>query len=272
LAAVPPLWAQLCKLEWKNAEGKCLRYFTNSGGAMPEATLKRLRMIFANASPYLMYGLTEAFRSTYLPPDQVDTRPTSMGKAIPNAEIRVVREDGEDCAPREPGELVHSGPLVSLGYWNAIEKTHERFKKTPGLAPEITNPALAVWSGDTVYKDEDGFLYFVGRKDDMIKTSGYRVSPTEVEETIYSSGKVVEAAALGIPHPDLGQAIVIFATRNKGYIGDGAEIIKLCQKELPNFMVPKKICFYDALPHNANGKIDRKALAAESKDLFQDEQ
>lgn len=268
LAAVPPLWAQLCKLEWKNNEGQSLRYFTNSGGAMPEATLKRLREVFENASPYLMYGLTEAFRSTYLPPEQVDIRPTSMGKAIPNAEIRVVREDGEECSPREPGELVHSGPLVSLGYWNAIEKTAERFKKTPGLAKEITNPALSVWSGDTVYRDEEGFLFFVGRKDDMIKTSGYRVSPTEVEETIYASGKVTEAAALGIPHPELGQAVVIFATRSKGYIGDGADVLQLCQKTLPNFMVPKKICFLEALPHNANGKIDRKALLQQNSDMF----
>lgn len=268
LAAVPPLWAQLCKLEWKNNEGSGLRYFTNSGGAMPEATLRRLREAFPNASPYLMYGLTEAFRSTYLPPTEVDKRPTSMGKAIPNADIRVVREDGSECASREPGELVHSGPLVSLGYWNSIDKTNERFKKAPGLAPEITNPALAVWSGDTVFRDEEGFLYFVGRKDDMIKTSGYRVSPTEIEETIYASGMVTEAAALGIPHPDIGQAIVIFATRSKGYIGDGNEIIKRCIKDLPNFMVPKKICFFDALPHNANGKIDRKALLLDNNDLF----
>jgi acyl-coenzyme A synthetase/AMP-(fatty) acid ligase len=157
---------------------------------------------------------------------------------------------------------------VSLGYWNAIEKTAERFKKTPGLAKEITNPALSVWSGDTVYRDEEGFLFFVGRKDDMIKTSGYRVSPTEVEETIYASGKVTEAAALGIPHPDLGQAVVIFATRSKGYIGDGADVLQLCQKTLPNFMVPKKICFLEALPHNANGKIDRKALLQQNSDMF----
>ncbi|ARU56208.1 acyl-CoA ligase [Oleiphilus messinensis] len=275
LAAVPPLWAQLVKLNWAENAGASLRYFTNSGGAMPEATLKQLRSIFSNASPYLMYGLTEAFRSTYLPPAQVDTRPTSMGKAIPNAEITVVREDGSECAPHEPGELVHSGPLVGLGYWNAPEKTAERFKPEPSPIREITIERLAVWSGDTVYRDEEGYLFFVGRKDDMIKTSGYRVSPTEVEETIYTSGYIVEAAALGIPHPDLGQAIVIAATPNlNGSASNGnheeleKEIIRYCQKLLPAFMVPKKVVLKDSLPHNANGKIDRKTLSAELQNLF----
>ncbi|PID43544.1 MAG: acyl-CoA ligase (AMP-forming), exosortase A system-associated [Proteobacteria bacterium] len=281
LAAVPPLWAQLCKLKWPEGSGTTLRYFTNSGGAMPEATLESLRKLFPNASPYLMYGLTEAFRSSYLPPDQVDKRPTSMGKAIPNAELRVLREDGSECAPNEPGELVHLGPLVALGYWNAEEKTKERFKPVPQYMPEIKTPQLAVWSGDTVYKDEDSFLYFVSRKDDMIKTSGYRVSPTEIEEAVYASGMVTEAAAIGVPHIALGQAILVIATPAAARADDHTvpgcnqkeseeALLRHCKARLPNFMVPQRVVFLDTLPHNANGKIDRKTLTRMYLEEFQE--
>ena len=134
-----------------------------------------------------MYGLTEAFRSTYLPPEQVDNKPGSMGKAIPNAEVVVVKPDGTRCAPDESGELVHIGPLVSLGYWNAPEKTAARFKPAPGKPKGIMLPEMAVWSGDTVKQDKDGYLYFVARADEMIKSSGYRVSPMEVEEILIST-------------------------------------------------------------------------------------
>ncbi len=260
IAAVPPLWSQLVKLEWPSDAAISVRYFTNSGGAMPQATLARLRQIFVNARPYLMYGLTEAFRSTYLPPSEVDSRPASMGKAIPNAEILVVREDGSECAPHEPGELVHRGPLVSLGYWNAPEKTAQRFKPAPARLASLPLTELAVWSGDTVYKDEDGFLFFVGRKDDMIKSSGYRISPTEVEEAVYGSGQVTEAAAIGLPHPELGQAVVIFATRNPVTSEDEISLLNICKKQLPNYMVPHKIVFLESLPHNPNGKINRREL------------
>ncbi len=271
LAAVPPLWSQLTKLEWQSSEGTSLRYFTNSGGAMPEATLRKLESIFSNACPYLMYGLTEAFRSTYLPPEQAKSRPTSMGKAIPNAEIKVVRPNGEECAPNEPGELVHCGPLVSMGYWNAPDKTAERFKYTPGLPTEITTPQLSVWSGDTVYRDQEGFLYFIGRMDDMIKTSGYRVSPTEVEEAVYDSGFVTEAAAIGLSHSDFGQAIAVITTiKDENAEEIATLILKHCQKQLPNFMIPKKVIIRDSMPHNANGKIDRKQLSQDYKDLFTD--
>ena len=267
-AAVPPLWSQLVKLDWPEGAGDSLRYFTNTGGAMPEATLNILQQVFPNASPYLMYGLTEAFRSTYLPPEEVATRPTSMGKAIPNAEILVVREDGSECAPHEPGELVHRGPLVSQGYWNAPEKTKQLFKPSPNTPSGITTPQLAVWSGDTVKKDEEGFLYFIGRKDDMIKSSGYRISPTEVEEAVYQSNRVTEVAALGIPHPSLGQAVTLVATRKQSNSEDEAIILKKCRAELPNFMIPQKIIFLDSVPHNPNGKIDRKALTEQFKDLY----
>jgi len=269
LAAVPPLWIQLAALQWPASIDEHLRYFTNSGGAMPTATLGELRRRVPHAKPYLMYGLTEAFRSTYLPPEEVDRRPTSMGKAIPNAEILVVREDGSECAPGEPGELVHRGALVSMGYWNDPEKTAERFRPLPGQRPELVLSELAVWSGDTVRRDEEGFLYFVSRRDEMIKTSGYRVSPTEIEEVVYRSGLVAEVAAFGVDHPVLGQAIVLVAQPAEGKGVDSRVLIDACRAQLPAFMVPAHVDWLDAaLPRNANGKIDRKALAGERAGLF----
>ncbi|MGH8641755.1 MAG: acyl-CoA ligase (AMP-forming), exosortase A system-associated, partial [Burkholderiales bacterium] len=208
LTAVPPLWIQLAQLEWPEAARTSLRYIANTGGRMPKATLDALRAALPRTLVFLMYGLTESFRSTFLLPSELDRRPDSIGKAIPNVEVLVVREDGTPCAPGEPGELVHRGALVSLGYWNDPQKTAERFKPAPGQPNGLVMPEIAVWSGDTVRRDEEGFLYFISRRDEMIKTSGYRVSPTEVEEVVYATGLVGEAAALGIAHPVLGQAIV----------------------------------------------------------------
>ncbi|MBK1640920.1 acyl-CoA ligase (AMP-forming), exosortase A system-associated [Chromatium okenii] len=269
LAAVPPLWIQLAELAWPASVGEHLRYITNSGGAMPGATLAQLRAQLPHTQPFLMYGLTEAFRSTYLPPDEIDRRPGSMGKAIPNAEIMVVRPDGTPCADEEPGELVHRGIHVALGYWNDAEKTAERFKPAPARPLELMLPELAVWSGDTVKRDADGFLYFVGRRDEMIKTSGYRVSPTEIEEVIYASGLVAEVAALGVAHPLLGQAVVVvtFAADNSDALS--ALVVAACQTQLPTFMHPTRIIARtEPLPRNPNGKIDRTRLAQELSDLF----
>jgi acyl-CoA synthetase (AMP-forming)/AMP-acid ligase II len=246
-----------------------LRYIANTGGRMPKATLDQLRAALPQTSPFLMYGLTESFRSTYLPPSELDRRPDSIGKAIPNAEVLVVREDGTLCAPNEPGELVHRGALVSLGYWNDPEKTAERFKPVPNQEPGLKIPELAVWSGDTVRTDEEGFLYFISRRDEMIKTSAYRVSPTEVEEVIYATQMVREAAALGIPHPMLGQAIVVVATPADGTL-DPDKLIAECRQRLPAYMVPTLIKVRDGnLPRNPNGKIDRKLLAQELLGLFE---
>ena len=269
LAGVPPLWNQLAQLEWPSKAVDSLRYMTNSGGAMPKATLQRLRSALPNSDFYLMYGLTEAFRSTYLPPHEIDNRPDSIGKAIPNAEVMVVREDGSPCAPGEPGELVHRGALVAMGYWNDPTKTAERFKPAPNQDKALSLTEIAVWSGDNVKMDEDGYLYFVGRKDDMIKTSGYRVSPTEIEEVIYASKLVSEIVALGIPHPTLGQGIVVIATASQNQELDSDAILNHCKKELPNFMLPLAIEKADSLPRNPNGKIDRKLLSNEYQDIFQ---
>jgi acyl-CoA synthetase (AMP-forming)/AMP-acid ligase II len=215
-----------------------------------------------------MYGLTEAFRSTYLPPDEVDRRPDSIGKAIPNAEILVLREDGSPCAANEPGELVHRGALVGMGYWNDHEKTAERYKplpaSTPGRDAGLVLPEIAVFSGDTVRRDEEGFLYFIGRRDEMMKTSGYRVSPTEVEEVLYATQLVGECVAFGVDHPALGQAIQAIATPPPGGSLDTAELLAECRRRMPAYMVPAGIVVRQGpLPRNPNGKIDRKSLAGE---------
>lgn len=268
LAGVPPLWTQLADLTWPQQAVEQLRYITNSGGAMPGATLQKLRRSMPKTQVFLMYGLTEAFRSTYLPPAEIDRRPGSMGKAIPNAEVLVVRPDGSRCDPHEPGELVHRGSLVALGYWNDPEKTAERFRPAPGGPEGLMIPEVAVWSGDTVRSDEDGYLYFIGRRDEMIKTSGYRVSPSEIEEVAFASGLVADAAAVGVPHPTLGQAIVLVAAPAAGREAVDGPILDACRRDLPAFMVPAHVAWRESLPRNPNGKYDHAVLAAEFKDLF----
>ncbi|MCG5540156.1 MULTISPECIES: acyl-CoA ligase (AMP-forming), exosortase A system-associated [unclassified Halorhodospira] len=258
LAAVPPLWVELAQLDWPAEAASNLRYFTNSGGALPTSALAKLRARLPGARPFLMYGLTEAFRSTYLPPEEIDQRPGSMGRAIPNAEIGVVRPDGSPCMPLEPGELVHRGPLVSQGYWNAPEATAARFRPAPGRPAQAPLAELAVWSGDTVYADADGFLYFVGRRDEMIKTSGFRVSPLEIEEVLDGLPGLGEHAALGIPDDRLGEAIALVG-QTAGATPE--QILTRCRERLPAYMVPTQIRLQTApLPRNANGKIDRAGL------------
>ena len=268
LAGVPPLWSQLIELEWPADAVNSIRYITNSGGAMPVATLQKLRLALPHTQVFLMYGLTEAFRSTYLPPSEIDRRVGSMGKAIPNAEIVVVRADGTRCDPDEPGELVHRGSLVALGYWNDAEKTAERFRPAPAQLSGLKLTEIAVWSGDTVKSDEDGYLYFVGRRDEMIKTSGYRVSPSEIEEVLFASGLVADAAAIGVPHATLGQAVAVVVAPAAGKPGDTAALLDACRKALPAFMVPMWVEWREQLPRNPNGKYDRSLLAVELRDRF----
>ncbi len=268
IAGVPPLWSQLADVDWPGAAVESLRYFTTTGDRMPRPTLDRLRAKFPNAKPYLMYGLTESFRSTYLPPSEIDRRPDSIGKAVPNAEILVVRPDGTLCGPDEPGELVHRGAFVALGYWNDPERTAERFRPAPARPGELPIAEMAVWSGDTVRMDADGFLYFLGRGDAMLKTSGYRVSPTEIEQVVLASAAAGEAVVVGVPHATLGQAVVVVATPREGATVDQDAILDHCRRELPAYMVPRAVVVRDVIPRNANGKIDRKALAEELADLF----
>ena len=268
ITGVPPLWMQLAEQKWPEGCTDSVRYFANTGGKMPRETLGHLRKIFPNAKPYLMYGLTESFRSTYLPPSEVDKRPDSMGKAIPNVEVMVVAGDGSLCGPGQVGELVHRGPLVSLGYWNDPERTASRFRPAPGQPPGLPNPELAVWSGDSVKMDDDGYLYFVGRMDDMIKTSGYRVSPAEVEEVVYDSGLVSEVAAIGIPHQRLGMGIVLIAKPKNVGEKPTEELLGHIRTQVPNYMVPLAVHWRESLPRNANGKLDRRAMSEELTDTL----
>lgn len=266
LTAVPPLYIQLTQTNWPEGITEHLRYFANTGGRMPRETLVTLRQHLPKTKPFLMYGLTEAFRSTFLPPAEVDRRPDSIGKAIPNAEILVLREDGSPCGPNEPGELVHRGALVGMGYWNDPEKTAERYKPLPVHAPGreagLVLPEIAVFSGDTVRMDEDGFLYFIGRRDEMMKTSGYRVSPTEVEEVLYATKLVGECVAFGVDDDRMGHAIQVIATPPAGKALDVNALLAECRARMPAYMVPSGIDVREGpLPRNPNGKIDRKTLS-----------
>lgn len=263
LTAVPPLWIQLAEKAWPADATRSMRYFANTGGRMPKATLDKLRSIFPQAKPYLMYGLTEAFRSTYLDPAEVDRRPDSIGKAIPNAEILVVRPDGTPCDAGENGELVHRGPLVTLGYWRDPERTAQRFKPVQAREDGFCIPEMAVWSGDLVVRDEEGFLYFVGRNDEMIKTSGYRISPTEVEEVAYDTGIVRDAVALGVDDPKLGQHIVLLVSPVEGKEIDPPGLLAAFKRQVPAYMVPHRIVVRPTLPRSPNGKFDRNLLKTE---------
>lgn len=258
ITAVPPMWSLLAGADWSRIDTTTVRLIANTGGHMSRPLLQQLRTRFPNARPFLMYGLTEAFRSTYLDPDEVDRRPDSIGKAIPNAEILVLRPDGTPCEAHEPGELVHRGALVTLGYWNAPEKTAERFRPLPATLAQGLATEMAVWSGDVVRRDEDGFLYFVGRRDEMIKTSGYRISPTEIESVLAAAPGVLEAAAFGVPAGDIGDAI--YATVVPAHEGfDPAAVQAHCAQALPAYMVPRLLTL-DQLPRSANGKLDRVQL------------
>lgn len=254
LAAVPPLWLQLVEADVPPAAS--IRRITNSGGALTPALIDRLRPRLPNADIYPMYGLTEAFRSTYLPPALVATHPSSMGRAIPFAEVMAVAPDGREAAPGQPGELVHAGPLVAQGYWRDAERTATRFKPAPTWSQ---SGGMAVWSGDNVTRDANGLFYFVGRDDEMIKTSGHRISPLEIEESALASGVVAEAVAHAVPDAATGQAtrLVVRGT------GDSEALSAHLKRDLPSHMQPRIIEWREELPRNANGKLDRSTIRSE---------
>ncbi|MDG2002236.1 MAG: acyl-CoA ligase (AMP-forming), exosortase A system-associated [Novosphingobium sp.] len=260
LAAVPPLWVQLTELDWPQETAARLRRLTNSGGALTPDLVGKLRGIFPHARLFAMYGLTEAFRSTFLDPSLVDSKPTSIGLAIPHAEILVVNDAGEIAEDNQEGELVHCGPLVAQGYWQDETRTAERFKPAPAASEY---GGMSVWSGDRVRRDCDGLLYFVGRRDAMIKSAGNRISPQEVEEAAIATGFVVEAVALGVPDDRLGHAIHLVVRAAPGIIGAMEELPRKLKQELPNFMQPKMIHWREAMPVSPNGKIDRNGLQQE---------
>jgi acyl-CoA ligase (AMP-forming) (exosortase A-associated) len=259
LAGVPPLWRQLADIDWPGDIAGLLRVITNSGGRLPVPLVRRLRALFPNAALHSMYGLTEAFRSTSLDPALVDAHPESIGAAIPFAEIMIVRSDGSLADDGEAGELVHAGPLVAQGYWRDPERSAGRFRPAP-LQSRLGG--TAVWSGDRAVRGDGGLLRFVGREDEMIKTAGNRVSPTEIEEAAVASGLASEAVAWGVPDEALGQAILLAVALKPD---DEENFQQFLKQELPNFMQPRKILRFDELPRNANGKLDRAGLAAEHR-------
>ncbi len=262
LAGVPTLWNLLTQPNSTLQKNQFphLRYTTNTGGAMPQTALAVLRKTLPGTRIFLMYGLTEAFRSTYLPPEELDRRPTSMGKAIPDTEILVVNEQGQMCRPGEIGELVHRGPTVSLGYWGHPELTNKVLRLHPFLAQELQHGERVCYSGDLVKMDDEGFLYFVGRRDAMIKVSGFRISPSEVEEVLYQTGKVSGAAAIGVPDEMLGQHIKVFITARDGEGINTESLIEFCKQKMPRHMVPRSVEILDEIPKTSSGKVDYPAL------------
>jgi acyl-CoA ligase (AMP-forming) (exosortase A-associated) len=262
LAGVPTVWSLLAQPNstlQKNPPSD-LRYITNTGGVMPQTVLKVLRSALPRTRIFLMYGLTEAFRSTYLPPEELDRRPTSMGKAIPDTEILVLNEQGQLCRPGEVGELVHRGPTVSMGYWGRPDATDQVLKSNPLLPREVGDGEKICYSGDLVKMDEDGYLYYVGRRDAMIKSSGIRISPTEVEEVVFQSGKVRHAAAIGVPDEFQGQAVKIFVVPRDGEPINEEDLLEYCAEKMPRYMVPKSVAVLSEIPKTSSGKVDYPAL------------
>lgn len=254
LAGVPPLWVQLLETEWPEAAARRLRRLTNSGGALTVRMVRGLRERFPEADLYPMYGLTEAFRSTFLQPALVDDHPESIGREIPHAEVMIVRPDGGEAAAGEPGELVHAGPLVAQGYWQDPARTAQRFRPAPAFS---RYGGTAVWSGDTAVRDAGGLLRFVGRDDEMIKSAGNRISPGEIEDAIVAGGEVFEAVAIGVPDARLGQVVVAVL---RGDASREPELRERLRRELPSFMQPAMYEWREALPRNPNGKLDRATL------------
>jgi len=262
MAGVPTLWSLMAQPNSSLSKVALphLRYITNTGGRMPQPVLNALRKALGKTQIVLMYGLTEAFRSTYLPPEELDRRPTSIGRAIPNTEILVVNEQGQPCKPGETGELIHRGPTVSMGYWGQPELTARVLKPHPFLPGELGDSERVCYSGDLVTMDEEGFLYFVGRRDNMLKSSGFRISPNEVEEVLFQSGILREAAVIGIPDAALGHVIKAYVAPRDGESINQGSLLAFCAGQMPRYMVPKTVEVLETLPKTTSGKVDYPAL------------
>jgi amino acid adenylation domain-containing protein len=264
LAAVPPLWQQLLNVAaFRDEPIASLRIATNAGGHLPVPVVRALRRAQPGARLFLMYGLTEVLRSTFLPPEEVDRRPDSIGRAIPGAEVLVLREDLTLCAPGEVGELVHRGPTVTLGYWNDPEATARVFRAHPLRAAGAPDAERVVFSGDLVRQDAEGWLYFAGRRDRMIKTLGYRVSPDEIATVLYASGEVAECIITSEPDDARGERVVAFVVLAGG--GSLERLKVYAGTELPRHMQPARFEVRDALPRLPSGKHDVAALRGDPK-------
>lgn len=266
LAGVPTIWSILTRAapSLPRTELPDLRYLTNSGGSVPTDTVRRLRALLPRARLFLMYGLTEAFRSTYLPPEEVDRRPNSIGRAIPECEVFPVTADGRRARAGEPGILVHRGPTVSLGYWNRPDETARVLRPHPFQPAELGGETVC-YSGDLVVEDEGGFLYFAGRADAMIKSSGYRISPSEVEDVLMTSGAFRQVAVIGLPDEMLGQRVHAVAVAAESQI-DVSAVLAAAAPRLAAYMLPRDIELVDQLPLTPNGKVDYKTLQRERVD------
>jgi long-chain acyl-CoA synthetase len=233
-----------------------LRYISNTAAALPPAHIERLRVLLPGTTIFSMYGLTECKRCTYLPPSRLDDKPGSVGIAIPNTEAFVVDDDGKRVAPGEVGQLVIRGPHVMQGYWQNSEATEKALRPGPNPWEKV------LYTGDLFYADDEGFLYFVGRTDDIIKTRGEKVAPKEVEAVLVSCPGVVEAVVVGKADPVLGHAIHAIVVKSDPELGE-RDVIRHCARNLEDFMVPKSVEFRDSLPKTDTGKVSRR-LAAES--------
>jgi acyl-CoA synthetase (AMP-forming)/AMP-acid ligase II len=263
-AAVPPLWAQVVRLLSESKVAlPSLRRVTNSGGKVPKHILAVMPQVFPGVDIYLMYGLTEAFRSTYLAPERFSNKMGAIGRAIPAAEIYIIKQGEGIAGPGEQGELVHRGPLVSLGYWGKPEATAEKIRPCPELRDLIGDEPV-VYSGDIVRIDDDGDFWFVSRNDTMIKTSGFRVSPDEVEDYVAQSGLVGDVVAYGVDHDDLGQVIHVAVSPLANY--QEPALIAHCRNTMPNYMVPSRIVAWDApMPRTGSGKLAKPLIIEASR-------
>ena len=252
---VPTVYATLLSMRRSmEFELPSVRRVTNTAAALPSTFHGELARIFPNALIFAMYGLTECKRVSYLEPELLAEKPTSVGRAIPGTETMVLRQDGTHVEPGETGVLYVRGPHVMVGYWNKPEQTAEMIVDGPFPGERM------LCAQDHFTMDEDGFLYFVGRSDDIIKTRGEKVSPIEVENAIFDIDGVKEAAVIGVADEVLGEAIKAFVVLDEGAALTAQEIIAACRTRLENFMVPGEVVFMDALPTTATGKVRRKSL------------
>jgi acyl-CoA synthetase (AMP-forming)/AMP-acid ligase II len=231
-----------------------LRAVTNTAAALSESHIQRLRQLFPQARLFSMYGLTECKRVSYLPPEQLDIRPTSIGRGMPNEEVWLVDDAGQRLPNGSSGELVVRGSHVMLGYWDKPEETAQRLRPGPLPGEQV------LYTGDLFRTDDEGWLYFVARRDDIIKTRGEKVSPREVENVIHRLAGVHQVAVVGVADEVLGQSIKAFVTLDAGASLDSAKIIAHCAEHLENFMVPKAVEFVDQLPTTDTGKIRKASL------------
>jgi len=250
---VPTIYAILLQMDLSPFDLSSLRYLTNTAAALPPSHILQLRQKFPWARLYSMYGLTETKRTLYLPPEQVDQRPGSVGIAIPGTEVWIEDESGNRLGPGQVGELVVRGRHVMRGYWEAPEATAQRYR--PGPLPG----ERLCYSGDLFRMDEEGFLYFVGRKDDIIKSRGEKVAPKEVENVLYAIQGVIEAAVIGVPDPVLGQAVKAVLVVDGVELSE-AQVLAYCRAHLEDFMVPKSVEFREELPKTTSGKIKKTDL------------